>query len=130
MRVPGKTGQMSDIPRGKFIGEKVGGVPSNEAEHFMRWQAAELDAIDAWRVKQEGSPSRSAAIRRLAELGLIRAAPAPRQPSKANRRKATELADREIDRVLSDQPVTGEEKATRKRRLIKGLKEFRDMRRK
>jgi hypothetical protein len=26
MRAPGKTGQMSDIPRGKFIGEKVGGV--------------------------------------------------------------------------------------------------------
>jgi hypothetical protein len=27
---------MSDIPRGKFIGERIDGKPSNEAEHFMR----------------------------------------------------------------------------------------------
>jgi hypothetical protein len=26
---------MSDIPRGKLIGERVDGEPSNEAEHFM-----------------------------------------------------------------------------------------------
>jgi hypothetical protein len=31
-----KSGLMSDIPRGKFIGERIDGKPSNEAEHFMR----------------------------------------------------------------------------------------------
>jgi hypothetical protein len=30
---------MSDIPRGKFIGERVDDEPSNEAEHFMRCPA-------------------------------------------------------------------------------------------
>ena len=27
---------MSDISRGKFIGERIDGKPSNENEHFMR----------------------------------------------------------------------------------------------
>jgi hypothetical protein len=36
----------------------------------MRWQAAELVAIDAWRRKQDDLPSRTAAIRRLVVLGL------------------------------------------------------------
>jgi hypothetical protein len=37
------------------------------------------------------------------------------------------MADREIDR-LGDQAVTKEERARRKRRLIKGPREFRDLR--
>jgi hypothetical protein len=36
----------------------------------MRWQAAELVAIDVWRRKQDDLPSRTAAIRRLVGLGL------------------------------------------------------------
>ena len=43
--------------------------------------------------------------------------------------KAAELASREIDQVI-DKTATGEERATRKRRLIKGPKEFRGIRRK
>jgi hypothetical protein len=43
--------------------------------------------------------------------------------------KAAELASREIDQVI-DKSVQGEERATRKRRLIKGPKEFRGIRRK
>jgi len=42
--------------------------------------------------------------------------------------KASELAGREIDRV-ADQSATAQDRASRKRRLLKGPKEFRDMRR-
>jgi ribosomal protein S27E len=41
--------------------------------------------------------------------------------------KAREMAGQEIDR-LSDPSATDEERQTRKRRLIKGPKEFRDIR--
>ena len=43
------------------------------------------------------------------------------------RRKAAKIAGREIDR-LGDQTATREERARRKRRLIKGPREFRDIR--
>jgi hypothetical protein len=42
---------------------------------------------------------------------------------------SVELASREIDRVI-DKTATGEERASRKRRLIAGPKEFRGIRRK
>jgi hypothetical protein len=41
--------------------------------------------------------------------------------------KATEMAAQEIDR-LSDPSATDEERQLRKRRLIKGPREFRDIR--
>src|SRR5438874_2355305 len=70
--------------------------------------------------------SRPEAIRRLLEQALPTAAPSA--PAKAgSRRKATELAGRVVD-ALGDQTVTGEERAQRKRRLIKGPREFRDVR--
>jgi hypothetical protein len=46
---------------------------------------------------------------------------------KGAKRKAAEMASREIDR-LGDQTATREERARRKRRLIKGPREFRDIR--
>jgi hypothetical protein len=46
-----------------------------------------------------------------------------------NAPEAADLAAREIDQ-LGDKTVSSEERATRKRRLIKGPKEFRDIRRK
>ena len=47
--------------------------------------------------------------------------------SKGSKRKAAEMAGREIDQ-LGDQTATREERARRKRRLIKGPREFRDIR--
>jgi hypothetical protein len=47
---------------------------------------------------------------------------------KRSQRKAAEMAGREIDR-LGDQTATSRERAQRKRRLIKGPREFRDLRR-
>jgi hypothetical protein len=46
---------------------------------------------------------------------------------KRSQRKAAEMAGREIDR-LGDQTATREERAQRKRRLIKGPREFRNVR--
>lgn len=50
-----------------------------------------------------------------------------RRLSKGAKRKAAEMAAREIDR-LGDPTATREERARRKRRLIKGPREFRDIR--
>ena len=46
---------------------------------------------------------------------------------KQSQRKAAKMAGREVDR-LGDQTATSDERAQRKRRLIKGPQEFRDMR--
>ena len=80
--------------------------------------------IGAWANRQDDRPALPAAIRRLLEKALASTS-ATRRLSKGAARKATEMAAREIDRVLGDQPATGEERASRKRRLLAGPKEFR-----
>ena len=87
-----------------------------------------LARVDKWINQQEPTPSRPEAIRRLVEQSLTETA-AGHPPSKATARKASELAAREIDQ-LADNTATGEERASRKRRLIAGPKEFRGIRRK
>ena len=72
-------------------------------------------------------PSRAVAIRRLAERGGLANSIIPRRRSKGSRRKAAEMADREIEH-LGDQATTNEERARRKRQLIKGPREFRGVR--
>ncbi len=81
--------------------------------------------VDVWAAKQADKPSRSESIRRLVELGLASAQRAGARGKKAA--KASEMAGQEIDR-LADPSATEEERQLRKRRLIKGPKEFRDMR--
>jgi Arc/MetJ-type ribon-helix-helix transcriptional regulator len=83
--------------------------------------------VGAWANRQKDRPSLSKAIRRLLEKSLARTI-APRQRSQGAR-KAADMAAREIDR-LGDESASGEERASRKRRLLSGPKEFRDMRRK
>jgi hypothetical protein len=109
-----------------FMGRPPGRIQDRPFQ--MRASDKFLRSVDSWRRKQEDRPSRAEAIRRLVEAALVGAA-ASSQRSKGNRRKATDMAAREIDR-LGDQSVTGEERASRKRRLLSGPKEFRDMRRK
>jgi hypothetical protein len=89
--------------------------------------ASVLKILDGWRRKQHDSPSREVAIRRLVKRGLAGGAKIRRRPRKASGRKAADLASREIDR-LGDQSATNEERTRRKRRLIKGPQEFRDVR--
>ena len=86
------------------------------------------ERVDKWAARQVGSPSRSEAIRRLVEAALA-GTTAPSQRSKESARLAANLAAREID-PLVDKAATGEERASRKRRLIAGPKEFRGIRRK
>jgi hypothetical protein len=89
--------------------------------------ASLLRILDGWRRKQHDSPSREVAIQRLVKRGLVAGARIRRRPRKASGRKAAELASREIDR-LGDQSASNEERTRRKRRLIKGPQEFRDVR--
>jgi len=84
-------------------------------------------SVDAWAAKQSDKPARPEAILRLIELGLETT---HRRESLANRAaKASEMAAQAIDR-LSDPSATDEERQIRKRRIIKGPNEFRDIRKK
>ena len=79
-------------------------------------------AIVKWAEAQPDRPSLSEAIRRLVELGLTvkrtKSAPSERQ-----RAALADLASKAIDSLKVEAP--DDEKASRKRRLIKGPEEFR-----
>jgi hypothetical protein len=92
----------------------------------LRLQPGPLARVDRWAGSQKDAPSRPEAIRRLVELGLASAPRAGVRPEKAA--KAAEMASQEIDR-LGDPSATDEERQVRKRRLIKGPKEFQELRR-
>jgi len=80
--------------------------------------------ILAW-AKANGDVSRSEAIRRLVELGLtVRTKLAP---SERQRAALADLASKAID-SLTVGTADSDEKASRKRRLIKGPEEFRELR--
>jgi hypothetical protein len=84
-----------------------------------------IATIDKWAARNDVS-SRSEAIRRLVEVGLAQAPPMKRRTRKAAS-KASEMAGRQIDKI-GDPSATDEERQLRKRRLLKGPREFRDMR--
>jgi hypothetical protein len=98
------------------------GRPSGSAI-AVRLAPETVAAIDKWAAGRD--LTRSDAVRRLVELGLASA----QRAGARNRRaaKATEMASREIDR-LGDPSATDEERQFRKRRLLGGPKEFRDLR--
>jgi Arc/MetJ-type ribon-helix-helix transcriptional regulator len=82
-----------------------------------------IDQVEHWAASNEAS--RSEAIRRLVELGLTmktRSAPSERQ-----RAALADLASNAIDSLMVGTPNI-DEKASRKRRLIKGPEEFREAR--
>jgi hypothetical protein len=83
-------------------------------------------AIEAWAEQQSDTPLLSEAIRRLVELGLTGAQPMKRRSPK-DAAKASDMAGQRIDKI-GDPSATEEERRTRKRRLLKGPREFRDMR--
>jgi hypothetical protein len=92
----------------------------------MRASAAFLKSVDKWRQAQVEQPSRAEAIRQLVEQAL--ATTAARPPRKAVTKKATEIAGRAIDQI-GDRSATSQERASRKKALIAGPKEFRGLRR-
>jgi hypothetical protein len=83
-------------------------------------------AIVKWAEYQPDKPSLSEAIRRLVELGLyVKTKPIRRTAASADRAK--ELAAKAIDNLV-DPAAPADEKASRKRRLLKGPEEFHDVR--
>jgi Arc/MetJ-type ribon-helix-helix transcriptional regulator len=106
-------------PRGRP--KKKGGVHPVTA---VRLSPEAGVAVDQWATRQDDKPSRSEAIRRLVELGLTvktRSAPSERQ-----RAALADLASKAID-SLTVRTADSDEKASRKRRLIKGPEEFREV---
>jgi Arc/MetJ-type ribon-helix-helix transcriptional regulator len=83
--------------------------------------------VEAWAAKLDDTPSRSEAIRRLVEMGLASARPRIAKASGKTAARASKLAGQMID-TLSDDTAPIEEREKRKRRLIKGPSEFREMR--
>jgi hypothetical protein len=83
-------------------------------------------AIVKWAESQPDEPTLSDAIRRLVELGLDTANP-PAQTTAKTADKAKELAGDAINH-MADKSASADEKASRKRRLISGPEEFRDVR--
>jgi hypothetical protein len=86
-----------------------------------------LARLDAWRRTRPEVLSRAQALRRLAEIGLQAEQRMPRPASKQAASKASQMAGRVIDR-MGDPSASTEERQKRKRRLLKGPVEFRDMR--
>jgi Arc/MetJ-type ribon-helix-helix transcriptional regulator len=82
-------------------------------------------AIDRWAVREKVG-SRSEAIRHLVELGLASARLTGRRNSESAS-KASHLAAEEIGKLI-DPLLPEEEKRVRRRGLIKGPAEFRDLR--
>jgi hypothetical protein len=113
--------------------KKRGPAPTGKGTLIgVRLQPDALSALDKWAAGQEGAPTRPEAIRRLIELGLLANAgrqKLAREPGSRSKHaaKAASMAGQQIDR-MSDLSAPVEEQAHRKRRLIKGPTEFREMR--
>jgi hypothetical protein len=92
----------------------------------VRMPPDELANLDNWISKQRTQQTRPEAIRRLVKLAIAHSSH-PARPSKQKAQKASDLADRTADRLV-DKSMPLEEQQRRKRALIKGPKEFRDVR--
>jgi hypothetical protein len=92
----------------------------------VRLPPAELAPIDAWIRAQSPRPARAEAIRRLAQIALARLRPTGRRTD-ASTTRASDMAGHALDH-LGEHAATAEERAQRKRRLLKGPSEFREMR--
>ena len=82
--------------------------------------------VEAWAIRLRDTPSRSEAIRRLVEMGLASVS-AAKPRNKRSAAKAAGLAGAMVD-YLSDQSAPADVREKRKRRLLKGPSEFREMR--
>jgi hypothetical protein len=114
--------------RQSVITQKKRGPPATGKGELIgvRIQPALMQALDGWIADRGLGFTRPEAIRRLVEHALGDSA-SVRPASGKQQTKAAGLAGRTVDQ-LGDQTATGEERAQRKRRLIKGPREFREMR--
>ena len=108
------------------VKRKKAGRPATGTDplYGVRFSTPQMLAIEKW-AKLNRINSRSEAIRGLIEQSLA-AAPVAK-PTDAIAGNAADKAAQTIDK-MADQSVTTEEQARRNRRLLRGPKEFRDMR--
>ena len=92
----------------------------------LRTTPALRAAIKEWAGREADEPGLSEAIRRLVEIALGGGVPALKRGKKSVE-KASDMAGAAIDR-LADPSAPPEERAKRKRRLLQGPSEFREMR--
>jgi Arc/MetJ-type ribon-helix-helix transcriptional regulator len=109
------------VAHGKTGHPRTGQDPSSS----VRLPPKLIAAIDKWS-EENRVMSHSEAIRLLVELGLAASQPLRRRNLEAAS-KALELAAQQIDKLL-EPSIPEEERHRRKRRLLKGPKEFRDIR--
>jgi hypothetical protein len=82
--------------------------------------------IERWAVRQTDKPSLFEAARRLIEIGLGGSKPVTRHNPKTAA-KASAMAEQAVESLI-DKAAPPVERAKRKRRLIKGPREFRGLR--
>jgi len=93
----------------------------------IRLSEALTAKVDEWS-EAHSVGSRSEAIRCLIEIGISHSSqPVGKKSAHESSDESSHLAGSQIDR-MEDVTATGEERASRKRRLLKGPKEFREMR--
>jgi hypothetical protein len=110
----------------KMLAKKRGRPATGRGKTIgVRCHNSLLESIDEWRRSEPGLPTRAKAIRLLVEQALSKGA--ARRPSKEAARRASKLAARELEKIgVESQPGTNLQQ--RKRTLIRGPKEFREIR--
>ena len=114
--------------RQSVITQKKRGPPATGKGELIgvRIQPKLMQILDSWIAHQEPPTSRPEAIRRLVEQALASKG-ARRPPSKEAARKASKLAARELEK-LGSPSLPEPDLQRRKRTLIRGPKEFREIR--
>ena len=115
------------MPKSTKVEPKKRGRPATGKDPLMGFRASPVmrASVVKWAENQPDHPSLSEAIRRLVELGLTVKTKSP--PSERQRAALADLASKAID-SLTVGTADSDEKASRKRRLIKGPEEFREVR--
>jgi ABC-type taurine transport system substrate-binding protein len=113
------------MPRKSVITQKKRGPPATGKGELIgvRIQPSLMQNLDVWIAKQEVAVSRPEAIRRLVEQAL-----ASFTKRHSRREAARKLAARAIEGLANKSLPTAEQEE-RKRKLIRGPREFRDIRR-
>jgi hypothetical protein len=102
---------------------KRSSAAGSEPATALRLSIELCERIDAWAGIQQDQPDRAEAIRRLLLVGL-KTERSKRPLGEKAAAKASELAGKTLD-TLGDKSATALEREQRKRRLLKGPKEFR-----
>jgi hypothetical protein len=112
----------------KVVPKKMRGRPATGRDPVtaIRLSAELRQTVDAWATNQPDEPTRSEAIRRLVELGLT-VKTKGRQASEGQKLRAREMAGKAIDK-MTDTTAAPDDQAARKKRLLKGPEEFREVR--